>query len=164
MFAIALASTVLLMVTTAYFIMGAVPLLVLRHNTPLDARFVRGFFNIYYFAAFFTATATAISFALAGYPVISMGAAGLALMAVILRSRIIPKMETLGEQILAGALESIPGFRRIHVLAIVMNVLQMVLIVWCLIGLSRSQMPHAAASADASPVCMAVADSDTGRT
>ena len=31
------------------------PLLVLSHDTPLDARFVRGYFNVYYRAALFTA-------------------------------------------------------------------------------------------------------------
>ena len=53
--------TVALLVTTAYFIMGSLPLLVLKHDTPMDARFVRGFFNIYYRAAFITAAGTAIS-------------------------------------------------------------------------------------------------------
>ena len=59
----ALFFTVALLVTTAYFIMGSIPLLVLKHDTPLDARFVRGFFNLYYVAAFITASATAVSFA-----------------------------------------------------------------------------------------------------
>ena len=44
--------TVALLVTTAYFLMGGLPLLTLKHDTPLDARFVRGFFNVYYRAAF----------------------------------------------------------------------------------------------------------------
>jgi hypothetical protein len=151
MFAIALGWTVLLMVTTAYFILGSVPLLVLKHDTPLDARFVRGFFDIYYVAAFVTATATAISFALAGYPAIGAGAAVLALMAIGLRKKIIPKMELLGAQIQLGALESVPGFRRIHLFAIVMNLAQMVAIVGCLISVSRSQMPPTTVAAAAMP-------------
>ena len=52
---IALCFTVALLVTTAYFIMGSIPLLVLKHDTPLDASFVRGFFNLYYRAACITA-------------------------------------------------------------------------------------------------------------
>ena len=44
--------TVALLVTTAYFLMGGLPLLTLKHDTPLDARFVQGFFNVYYRAAF----------------------------------------------------------------------------------------------------------------
>ncbi len=151
MYAIALCSTVLLMVTTGYFILGSIPLLVLKHDTPLDARFVRGFFNIYYVAAFATATTTAVSLALAGYLVLSVGAAVMALMAMALRKMIIPKMELLGAQIQAGSLESVPGFRRLHVFAIVLNIAQMVVIVACLISVSRSQMLPTVASATTTP-------------
>lgn len=155
MYAIALCSTVLLMVTTGYFVLGSIPLLVLKHDTPLDARFVRGFFNLYYVAAFATATVTAASLALAGYFVLSMGAAVMALLAVGLRKMIIPKMELLGAQIQAGSLESVPGFRRIHIFAISLNVVQMVVIVSCLISVSRSQMPPTVASAASTPAPVA---------
>jgi hypothetical protein len=37
--------------------LGSVPLLVLTHDTPLDARFVRGFFNTCYPGAMVTAGA-----------------------------------------------------------------------------------------------------------
>ena len=40
----------------------------LKHDTALDARFVRSFFNISYVAAFASATATSISFALPAMP------------------------------------------------------------------------------------------------
>lgn len=39
----ALLFTVALLVTTAYFLLGGLPLLVLDHDTSLDARFIRGF-------------------------------------------------------------------------------------------------------------------------
>src|SRR4249920_1167590 len=106
----ALCFTVALLVTTAYFIMGSIPLLVLKHDTPLDARFVRGFFNIYYRAAFATATATAISFAFAGRPGLAMGAAALALIAIVLRSKVIPRMDALGAQIQSDYMDAISGF------------------------------------------------------
>jgi len=64
----ALFFTVALLVTTLYFILGSIPLLVRKHDTPLDARFVRAFFNIYYKGAVVTAGATSISYALAGRP------------------------------------------------------------------------------------------------
>jgi hypothetical protein len=133
----ALGFTVALLVTTAYFIMGSIPLLVLKHDTPLDARFVRGFFNLYYVAAFVTATATAISYASAGRPGIAAGAAALALMAIVLRQRIIPKMDALGAQIQSDYMEAIPGFRRTHVTAILINIAQLAVIVWSLIAWSR---------------------------
>lgn len=133
----ALCLTVALLVTTAYFIMGSIPLLILKHDTPLDARFVRGFFNTYYVLAFVTATATAISFASAGRPGLAAGAAALALIAIVLRKKIIPKMDSLGAQIQSNYMDAIPGFRRTHIVAILINVAQLAAIVWSLITLSR---------------------------
>lgn len=127
----ALFFTVALLVTTMYFILGSIPLLTLKHDTPMDARFVRTFFNIYYRAAVVTAGATSICYALAQRPALAIGAAALALLALALRRNIIPKMEALGTQIQSNA-EAIPGFRRTHVIAIVINVVQLVAIVWSL--------------------------------
>jgi hypothetical protein len=133
----ALFFTVALLVTTAYFILGSIPLLVLKHDTPLDARFVRGFFNIYYVCAFATATATAICYLIAGRPAIAAGAVALALIAVALRRMVIPKMDALGEQIQSASIEAIAAFRKIHVAAIVINIVQLAAIVWSLIVLGR---------------------------
>ena len=129
--------TVALLVTTAYFIMGSLPLLVLKHDTPLDARFVRGFFNLYYVAAFVTATATAISFLWAGRPGIAAGAAALAVLAVVLRRQVIPKMDALGAQIQSDYVNAIPGFRKTHLTAIAINLVQLAVIVWTLITFSK---------------------------
>jgi len=133
----ALVFTVALLVTTAYFIMGGLPLLVLQHDTPLDARFVRNFFNLYYRAALITAAGTSICYALAGRADLAAGAAGLALMAVVLRRSLIPKMDALGAQIQSAALDAIPGFRKTHLAAILINVVQLVVIVWSLTTLNR---------------------------
>lgn len=133
----ALCFTVALLVTTAYFIMGSIPLLILKHDTPLDARFVRGFFNIYYVAAFVTAAATALSYAVAGRPGLAAGAAALAWVAIALRRKIIPKMDSLGAQIESNSMDAIPGFRRTHIIAIMINIAQLVAIVWSLTTLSR---------------------------
>jgi hypothetical protein len=133
----ALGFTVALLVTTAYFIMGSIPLLILKHDTPLDARFVRGFFNIYYVAAFVTATATAVSYAIAGRPGLAAGAGALALIAIALRKKIIPKMDALGAQIQSNYMDAIPGFRRTHITAILINVAQLAAIVWSLVTLGR---------------------------
>lgn len=134
----ALFFTVALLVTTAYFIMGSIPLLVLKHDTPLDARFVRGFFNIYYVAAFITAGATAISYAVAGRPGLAAGAAALALVALALRRKVIPKMDALGAQIQSNYMEAIPGFRRTHIIAIAINIAQLAIIVWSLVVLGKA--------------------------
>jgi hypothetical protein len=128
----ALFFTVALLVTTLYFILGSIPLLVLKHDTPLDARFIRAFFNIYYVAALATASATAISYAFAGRLGLATGAAALALLAVVLRKMIIPKMDALGARIQSNSTDAIPGFRRTHISAIAINIAQLVAIVWSL--------------------------------
>ena len=133
---IALFFTVALLVTTAYFLLGSVPLLVLKHDTPMDSRFVRGFFNTYYLAAMFTAGATALSYAIAGRPVLAVGAASLALLATLLRRNVIPRMDSLRAQIEANDATAIAAFRRMHITAILINLAQLVVIVWSLIAAS----------------------------
>ena len=133
---IALFFTVALLVTTAYFLLGSVPLLVLKHDTPMDSRFVRGFFNTYYLAAMFTAGATALSYAFAGRPVLAAGAASLALLATLLRRSVIPRMDSLRAQIEVSETSAISAFRRMHVTAILINLAQLVVIVWSLIAAS----------------------------
>ena len=128
--------TMALLVVTGYFLLGSVPLLTLQHDTPLDARFIRSFFNIYYLAATFTAGATAVSYVLAGWLLFAAGAAMLALLALILRQQVIPKMDALREQIQTRGTDAIPGFRRIHATAILINLAQLVFIVWSLISVS----------------------------
>jgi hypothetical protein len=128
----ALFFTVALLVTTAYFLLGSVPLLILKHDTPLDSRFVRGFFNTYYLAAMFTASAAAVSYAFAERLVFAAGAAALALLATILRRKVIAKMDSLRAQIQVGGTDAILGFRRTHLSAILVNLVQLVLIVWSL--------------------------------
>lgn len=125
----ALFFTVAMLVTTAYFLLGSVPLLILKHDTPLDSRFVRGFFNLYYVAAMFTASAAALSYGLAGRLVFAAGAAAFALLATMLRRRVIPKFDSLREEIQIRGTDAIPGFRRTHVFAILVNLVQLVLIV-----------------------------------
>jgi hypothetical protein len=127
----ALIFTVALLVTTAYFIMGSIPLLILKHDTPVDARFVRSFFNIYYVAAVFTSGATAISYAFAGRAALAAGAGALAALAVVLRKKFLPKMDALAAQI-QSEMDAIPGFRRMHATGIAINVVQLVAIVWSL--------------------------------
>ena len=130
----ALCCTVLLLVTTAYFLLGSIPLLVLQHDTPLDARFVRGFFNTYYLAAMVVAGAAAASYAWAGTLGFALGAAALALLAAAMRRAIIPMMDRLRTQIPTAGAQAIRQFRRAHLSAIAVNLIQLALIVWCLVA------------------------------
>jgi len=132
----ALFFTVALLVTTAYFLMGGLPLLILKHDTPLDSRFVRGFFNVYFLAAMATAAGTAISYAFLGRPGFAVGAAALGLAAAGLRQNMLPKLDRLRLQIVADDAAAIRRFQKIHLSLLLSNLLQLVLLVWSLTKLS----------------------------
>ena len=129
--------SVVLLVTTAYFLLGGLPLLVLKHDIPLDARFIRSFFNVYYRAAFWASLGAAVSFALWGQVFLAIGAAGLAGVAVLLRMRLVPAMQQLCAEIETSTEGAIQRFRKVHGTALVVNLAQLVLVVWGIIQLSR---------------------------
>ncbi|MBI5259248.1 MAG: hypothetical protein HY855_22280 [Burkholderiales bacterium] len=132
----ALVFTVALLVTTAYFLMGGLPLLILQHDTPLDARFIRGFFHVYFVAAMAAAAGAAVSYALLGRPGFAVGAAGIGVAAAVLRRTVLPRMDRLREQMLANDLQAIRRFRRFHLALLGGNLAQLVLLVWSLTKLS----------------------------
>ncbi len=132
----ALVCTVALLASSAYFLLGSLPLLVLQHDTPLDARFVRGFFNLNYLAAMATGGAAAISFALAGRLLFAGAAAAVAALAAGLRWRLIPQMDGLRQQMEITGDAAVAEFRRMHVAAIAVNLVQLVAIVWTLMAFS----------------------------
>jgi len=133
---ISLFFTVVLLVTTAYFIMGGIPLLVLAHDTPLDGRFIRRFFEIYYSSALVGALGATGSYALWGKPLFALGAATIASVVIALRRNIIPAMERLSSSIQASDPGAITGFRRVHAAALLVNLLQLVIIVWGVLQIS----------------------------
>ena len=129
--------TVVLLVTTAYFLMGGLPLLILKHDVPLDARFIRAFFNLYYRAAFWTSIGACISFALWGRFAFAVGAAGIAAITIVLRHQLVDAMRRLGEQIEASEDAAIRNFRRVHGAALAINLTQLVVVVWGVLQLSK---------------------------
>ena len=127
---IALFFTVVLLVTTTYFIMGGIPLLILAHDTPLDGHFVRRFFEIYYSAALIGALGAMISYAAWGRPLFAAGAATIAVAVLTLRRIILAAMARLSASIQADDPGAIASFRKVHAAALLINLLQLVLIVW----------------------------------
>jgi hypothetical protein len=126
----ALFFTVVLLVTTAYFLMGGLPLLILQHDTPLDGKFIRRFFDIYYKAAILAALGAAISYALWGRVLFAAGTAAVAVLAVLLRRRILPAMERLGAQIQTSDTGAVQNFRKLHFGALLVNLIQLITLVW----------------------------------
>jgi hypothetical protein len=130
--------TVALLVVTTYFLLGGLPLLILRHDEALDARFVRGFFRLYYKVAFWAALGAALSFGLWGRFAFALGALAMASVAVGLRRRLLPAMSQLGSQIESNAEGAVQRFRRVHGMALLVNLAQLVLLVWGTVQLSKA--------------------------
>jgi len=117
---------------SVYFLLGSVPLLILKHDTPLDGKFIRSFFNLYYRVAAFVGAAATLSYAFSGRPWFALGAAVIAVLSVVLRRTIIAKMDLLRSQIQTTDFEAIPEFRKIHFRAILISLVQLVVVVWSL--------------------------------
>jgi hypothetical protein len=130
--------TVALLFTTAYFLMGGLPLLVLKHDVALDARFVRAFFNLYYKADFWAAVGACASYALWGRYSFAIGAGALAVLATLLQRSLLPAMQQLGTRIEANEGDAIRRFRRVHGMALLINFVQLVVLVWGTLQLSRA--------------------------
>lgn len=121
----ALFFTVALLAITAYFLLGSVPLLILKHDNPVDSSFIRSFYITYFRLAFVAALGTTASNALAGRTGFAFGAAAIATLTLVLRARLIPRMDRLGIQIQGQDALAIPEFRRIHKSAILINTVQL---------------------------------------
>ena len=133
---IALFFTVVLLVTKGYFLVGGLPLLVLQHDTPLDGRFIRRFFEVYYSAALVAATGATLGYVLWNRPLFAMGTAAIGLMALLLRRVITPAMLRLGQRIEASDPLAIANFRKVHAAALLLNLLQLIALVWGVIQIS----------------------------
>ena len=129
--------TVALLVATAYFLMGGLPLLILKHDVSLDARFIRSFFNLYYRMAVVFSLLAGLSYAAWGKPVFAAGAAAIAAMSWVLRRVLLRIMEDLGSRIEAGELAAIARFRRVHGLALLINLVQLVVVVGSMVKLTK---------------------------
>jgi hypothetical protein len=128
--------TVAMLCVSVYFLLGSVPLLILKHDTPVDGKFIRSFFNLYYRVAAFVAGAATLTYALSGRPWFAVGAAVITVLSVVLRRTIVAKMDLLQSQIQSHIqttdLEAIPEFRKIHFRAILISLVQLVVVVWSL--------------------------------
>lgn len=124
----ALLFTVVLLAVTAYFLLGSVPLLVLKHDNPMDSSFIRSFYITYFRIAFLAALAAVISYAWAGRYAFALGAACIASLTWLMRSRLITRMDELRFMIHANELMAIPQFLKMHKTAIWINTSQLLVI------------------------------------
>lgn len=133
---LSLGSTVALLCTMGFFMMGSLPLLVLKHDTTLDARFIRGLFALYYGGVMVTGGVAAAAYALAGRPAFALGMAALVGLAVLLRRVIVGRMDALRATMTADDAAAIADFRQLHIRGMLINVVQLGAVVWGLTRLS----------------------------
>ncbi|HMS06648.1 MAG TPA: hypothetical protein PKD73_12795 [Burkholderiaceae bacterium] len=138
----ALLLTVVLIVITTYFLLGGLPLLILKHETPVDASFIRSFFTWYYRVAIVAAIAAAVAYASADRWFFAIGTGAIAVIALRLRGKLLPAMDQMGARIhTAGESVAVRHFRHLHVTALTINFLQLVVLIW---GVTRIALPTAA--------------------
>ncbi|MBI2770806.1 MAG: hypothetical protein HYX47_14360 [Burkholderiales bacterium] len=133
---LALLATVGLLISMGFFMLGSLPLLILKHDTPLDARFIRGLFHYYYRAVLVTSTAATIAYAFAKRPAFSLGMCVVAVLALIAHRLVIGRMDALRGTMTPEDAVGIHSFRRWHVGGMAFNVLQLATVAYGLTGLS----------------------------
>ena len=122
---VALFFTVALLAITGYFLLGSIPLLILRHDNPVDSSFIRTFYLTYFRLAFIAGMGAVASHAMAARPAFAVAAAVIVVLTLVVRARLIPRMDQLGTQIRGQDALAIPEFRRIHKSAILINTAQL---------------------------------------
>jgi hypothetical protein len=134
MLIVALISTVVLLVWMGFFMMGSLPLLVLKHDTPLDSRFIRGLFNVYYAAILSIGTVGALSAALGGRFLIALALGVVAGIGLAGRYWFLGLMDAVRSTMTADDAPAIRRFRRLHIAGMLAN---FVMLVTFVLGMTR---------------------------
>jgi hypothetical protein len=123
--ALPLLSIVVLLFPMFVFTLASPPLLVLKHDTPLDGRFIRNLFNLYYIVVIAIAAVDAAGFAITGQGAVVIALGTLVVFVFGIRRWMISNMDRLRDAIARGDATAVPKFRRLHIAGIVLNVLQL---------------------------------------
>lgn len=119
---ISLISIVALLAWMVYFMMGCLPLLILKHDDPSNSQLVRGFFNIHYLALVCIASIGALSSAISDRRALAMSIACLAVAGFAARLLIVSRMDRLRTTMHASDAPAIQRFRRLHIAGLLLNV------------------------------------------
>ena len=128
--AVVLLSLVALIFPMVFFTFASPPLLILKHDTPQDARFVRGLFNYYYSVVVVAASLGALGQLAVGRVAVGLAMGGVAAFVFAVRRWVVPRMDALRERIAGGDASAIPSFRRLHMAGILLNLVQVGVVAW----------------------------------
>lgn len=127
---IVLLSTIALLLPMVFFMFASPPLLVLKHDTPQDARVIRTLFHVHYTLVLAVAGLGALGLAWVGRTTHALALAGVAAFVLALRRWIIPRMDMLRGTMAHGDAVARSAFRRLHVAGMLLNMVQLVVVVW----------------------------------
>lgn len=125
-------SIVVLLFPMGVFMLGSVPLLILKHDTPTDGRFIRSLFNLYYVVLMTLGVVAAGGCTLLGRNDLALAIGGLVGFVFATRRWVIPHMDTLRGAIAEGEPTAVPRFRRLHIAGMILNVVQFGVVAWTL--------------------------------
>lgn len=104
-----------------YSVMGSSPLLILKHDTPVDARFIRGFFSVHYRVLMAIASVGALCFVVSERQYLAAVMVGLALIGLAAYRMVVSRMDRLRNTMTPTDTVGIRRFRRLHIGAIALN-------------------------------------------
>jgi hypothetical protein len=131
-----LLATVVLLFPMGVFMFTTPPLLILKHDTPVDGRFIRGLFNLYYVSVITLASVGAAGCLIVGKIAVALAMGGLGVFVAGIRRWMISNMDRQREGMARGQPGAIPRFRRLHMTGMALNVLQLAIVAWAMTKLA----------------------------
>ena len=129
-----LLSIIVLLFPMFVFTFASPPLLVLKHDTPVDGGFVRNLFNIYYIVVMALGAIGAAGCLYLGRTGQALAMGGVIVFVFLLRRWVLAKMDGLRDAINRGEPMAVRRFRRLHIGGTAFNVVQLGVVAW---GLTR---------------------------
>lgn len=127
-------SIVALLFPMGVFMLMSPPLLILKHETPVDGGFVRSLFNLYYNSVIAIGAVAAAGCALMGRGSMALAMVGLVVFVLGIRRWMISTMDKLRGEIARGDSRAVPSFRRLHMAGMALNIVQLGIVAW---GMTR---------------------------
>jgi hypothetical protein len=129
-----LLSIVVVLFPMGAFMLASPPLLILKHETPVDGHFIRNLFNVYYIVVITIAAIGAAGCALIEQRALALAMVGLVVFVLLIRRGMLSKMDRVRDAINRGESMAVPRFRRLHIAGMVLNVVQLGTVAW---GMTR---------------------------
>ena len=130
--ALALVSTVLLLMTLGFSVLGTTPLLVLKHVQPMDSRVIRQVFHYCYRLIAVVAIAACIVNALVDRQDVSVCAGAIAILVLALHHWILMRMDALRVTMHDGDTQAVSNFRQLHAMGVFMNIALFSVAIWAI--------------------------------